>query len=611
MKKYSLTEEALGYATAEDQTNTDQRNLVAGSQNVLINRQRKVVSRNGYSRLGSANTTLAPCRSSVTWNTSTGTELLLRVYDDELEVYLGTVDGVVVNAWTRVMNGLSTTEIPRFTTFYDADNEGIDLLLFVQGNANIYRFGGCITTIASTTSNTITKNGTETWAEARVFSAGNKTLLINGTEYTYTGGEGTTTLTGVSPDPTGEADNSVVIQKVVTHSDKPAASRNNHTIGTFQNHVLVGSNDDELVYASKNNNMLDYTYSSPRVPGDGFLLTLDEPSVGFSTLQERLIVFAGKNSIYQGTFSEITVGSTLSETIDIKKYQAGQLQGAQSQETIVPIGNSVLYLSHEPAVRELTSPEQISGGSDPRTLSNPIRPDFDAEDWTNAQAAWFKNAYYLTAPVNSRVYILEFKEDADNTLRRYWQPPQTLPVRTLSPYAGKLYGHSNAVPETYYLFDPDTYSDVNSSDEKLAITAIAKYAYRNFGDRANLKNFDEYFIEGEISPSTTLETTINYDFGGATATVYDEIKGNNFEIVEETLNNASLAQQPLGQQPLGGAIVGPSNTAKFRAIIEIAKEDFFEIQAVFKTDDIDKYFSIIAHGPNAQKSTRQPNNKKI
>lgn len=610
MKKYSLTEESLAYVTAEDVTNTDQRNLTTGSRNVLINQQRKVVTRNGNTRLGAADSSIAPVRNATTWNTSTDTELMLRVYDDELEVYLGTIGGVAVNAFKRVLNAISTTAIVRFTTIYD-DDESLDLLLFVQGDDKMYQWNGAVATIGSTTSTTITKNGTETWAESRFYTSGNKTVVINGTEYTYTGGETTTTLTGVTPDPTGEADDSVVLQKVVTHDNTPVDGRNNHYIGQYQNHVLVGSDDDELVYGSNNDNHVSFTYSTPRVGGEGFLLTLDDTTRGFATLQERLIVFGGDNSIYQGEFVEVTVGSTLTESLKIKKYQAGQLQGAQSPETIVSVGNSILYLSNEPAVRELVSPEQISGGGDPRTLSNPIKPDMDAETWTNACAVWYRNAYYLSAPTNGRVYILEFKEDADGKLRRFWQPPQTMFIRPFSPYSGKLYGHSASVPETYYLFDPDAYADVNSADEKTAIKCVAKYAYRNFGDRANLKNFDEYFVEGEISPATDITTTINWDFGGSTQSIEKTIQGSDNNILEETLENTALAQQPLGQQPLGGAINAPDNTAKFRAILETAKEDFFEIQVVFETDDVDKYWAILSHGPNAQLSTRQPNQNKI
>src|SRR3990167_6966153 len=111
MRDFQLVEQVMGYQSSDDPTNTDKRYLVAGSQNVLIDRQKKVHSRQGYSRLGAANSALTPVRKGLTWNSSTGLELPVRQYDDELEVYLGTVDGVDVDSWKRVVSSLSTTEI--------------------------------------------------------------------------------------------------------------------------------------------------------------------------------------------------------------------------------------------------------------------------------------------------------------------------------------------------------------------------------------------------------------------------------------------------------------------------------------------------------------------
>ena len=609
-KSYQLTEETLAYVTAENQTNTDERHLVAGSRNMLIDQQRKVSTRNGNSRIGAANESVTPTRNATTWGTSTSTELMIRGYDDEIEVWLGTISGIVVDAWTRILNGISTTAIPRFTIIYD-ETEGIDLLNFVVGDDKQYEWSGAVTTLASTTSNTITKNGTNTFAQDRFYSVGSKIVNINGTEYTYTGGETTTTLTGVTPDPTGEAADSVVIQKVKTNDNTPADGRNNHYIGQYQNQVLVGSDEDDLIYVSNIANHISYSQSSPRIPGEGALLTLDGTCKGFGLLSDRMIVFAGLNAVYSAVGLETVLNNVITETFEVNKYQLGQLQGAKNPETIVSIGDSILYLTNEPAIREITSLERISGGADPRTLSNPIKPDFDAEDWSNACATWFKNAYYLSAPTNGRVYILEFKEDADGRLRRFWQAPQTMFIRPFSPFNGFLYGHSASVPESFKLFDADLFSDVNSSDEKVAIKCVAKYAYRNYGKRAVLKNFDEYFVEGEISPSTELLATILYDFGGNTQSLEKTIDGSDFNILEETLENVSLGQQPLGQSPLGGAVSAPDSTAKFRAIIELAKEDFFEMQAIYETDDTDKFWSIIAHGPNSQLSSRQPNLNKI
>ena len=198
----------------------------------------------------------------------------------------------------------------------------------------------------------------------------------------------------------------------------------------------------------------------------------------------------------------MTVGTTQAEVFRVRKYYTGIGQSAQNQEVIQQIGDSIIYLSFEPALRQIYSPDSIQGGKEPRTLSNPIKPDFDAEVWTNACSIWYKNAYYLSAPTNGRVYILEFIEDADGKLRRFWQPPQTMFIRPFTTLNNLLYGHSGSSPNSYRLFDPDAYSDELDNEVKLPIKCVAKFAYRTFGDRFNLKNFDEWAVEGEISPAT-------------------------------------------------------------------------------------------------------------
>lgn len=604
MRDFSLIKECLGYVTAPEETNTDERTLITGSQNVLIDRQRKVRSRGGYTRLGAANSALTAVRQAATWNSSTGLALPMRVYDDELEVYLGTVDGTVINAWTRVASGLSTTETPRFATWWDT-GENLDLLLWVIGDDNMYEWGGGVAQVLSITGTTVTKAGTNTFAQNRFYTARNLTFICvrTGTEYTYTGGAGTTTLTGIA-DTTGLVAGDTLVQKIVTQSNKPAADRNNDTIFSFENQIFVGSFDDNEVFISQNDDYDDFTYSAPRAAGEGGLLTLDGPSGGFGALSNNVIAFAGRNSIFKAKYLEITVSTTLAETLTVEKLKSGVNQASQSPDCVVQVGNAIAYLSYEPALRLLEQPEDIEGPQ-LKTLSNPIKPDFDAETWTNAQSIWWRNALYLSAPTNSKLYILEFMEDADGMLRRFWNPPQILPVRTFSIISENLYIHSNSVAESYKLFDG--FSDVNSDDDKIPIYAIAKFAYRNFKNRVLLKNFDEFLVEGGLSPSTSdLLMTVNYDFGGYTQQLQKTINGSDEDIMLEPLPGSGLGQEPLAQQPLGGASEIPSDSRKFRVIFEIAREDFHEMNVKFETNEIDRFWSIFAHGPNAVLSPRKP-----
>lgn len=610
-ENFAMAEETLGYQTSSDKTNTDKRLLVGGSQNTMIDYQRKVKTRPGYFRLGAANTALTPNRNAWTWNTSTGTDLPQRFYDDELEVYLGTIDTYAINAWTRVAQGWSTTEKLRATTWFDS-TENIDLQLMVQGDANLYEWNGAVAVVDSITGTTVTKKGTTTFAQNRFYTTRNKTFVCvrTGTEYTYTGGESTTTLTGIA-DTTGLQAGDILIQKIVTTSNKPAASHTNDIIYSFENQIAIGSYDDEEVFISQNDDYDDFSFSSPRVAGEGGLLTLTDPTRAIYSLGSLLLIFAGRSTIFKVEYDQVAVGTTLSESMKIKKLDVGVDQGALNQECIVPIGNILAYLTNEVALRLIENPDDLTG-INPKTLSNPIKPDFDAEDWDNAFGSWYKNMLIFTAPDSSRMYILNYMQDADGKLLRFWNPPQILPVGPMSIIDSGdgplLHGHSNSVPETYLLFFGQAdgqYTDMAVGD-KLPINAIAAFAYDSFKNRPRLKTFDEYYVEGEITPNTTdLLLDLNYDFAGATQQLERAIDGSDSSILEGTVDFNSLAQQSLGINPLGGLLNPPSDTKKFRVIFEIAKEDFHQIQAIFSTNEVDRYWAITAHGPNAELSRRR------
>jgi hypothetical protein len=605
MQNYALAEETTGYVTVEDETNTDVHHLVTGSKNTLIDQQKKIRSRPGYTRLGASNTALTPVRSQYSWATSQGSNLPIRSYDDELEVYLGTVDNTAINAWTRVKDSWSTTEILRFATWYDSTNI-IDVLVFSQGDTNLYEWSGAVAVVGSISDGThITKAGTTTWAQNRFYTTGTKKMLCvrTGTEYTYTSGETSTTL--VVSDSTGLVAGDILVQKIVTRSNAVSSARNNDAIFTFENQLFVGSNDDETVSISKNSSYYDFAYSTPRVSGEGGILTLTDPARGFGNLAGNVLVFCGPSAAFKVIYKQITVGSVLTESLTALPLKSiGANQGLFNAECILPVGNSLVYLSNEPTLRMLDPSILTADDAQLKTLSTPIKPDFDNEDFTGAAMGWAKNAVHLAAPANSHVYILQYLEDANGRLLRFWQPPQVLPIRCFSLINDSIHGHSNAVPETYVLYDG--LSDTASDDTKLPIEAVAAFAYNDYKKRAVLKTFDEYFVEGEINPGTNdLLNTLNYDFGGQTQMTQNTIDGSDEDILEGSVGYNSLAQQSLGQQSLAGLLNPPADARKFNVIFEIAREDFLKLQPIFSTNEVDRYWAITAHGANATLSPRK------
>ncbi len=719
-KNYSLSEETLGYVTSSDPTNTDKRFLVAGSKNVLINYQKKVQTRGGYTRLGAGNTSLFNIRNAWTWNTSTASQIPQRFYNQSLQVYLQKLDGTTINAWTTIFSSWSATAMLRAALGYFDSTEKIDFQLMVNGDANVYMWAGGMalaasvsalsiveagdtsnelaswaisglnatnsnggvlywkltnsvstrtvqiykdsggtslvasgsrsgdgsitltaqngsglsgsvvvtysgdeTTVASQTltcTYTVTKAGTTTWSQNRFMNTLSGRSIVNvatGTVYTYTGGEGSATLTGVVP-ATGTMDiaaTNLIVQNIVTSSNAPASGRTNDVPFVFQNQLHLGSYNDNVVYISSNSNYASYSFSAPRLPGEGAKLNLDSPCRAINTISKTLVVFAGKSSLYKTVYNSITVGSTLAETLDVNRFDTGINQGALNHESVVPIGNSLAYLTNEVTLRLINSPDTLTG-IDPETYSNPIKPDFDSETWPNAFGMWFKNILFFSAPGGSHLFMLNFVEDSNGKLFRFWNPPQTFPIGPLSIIDSgsgpMLHGHSNVVPESYLLFDglsDGQYAGMPVAN-KLPVDCNATFAYQSqffkYPFRGKLKTFDEWYIEGEIIPSTIdLQLQLNYDFQGATQQVTRIVDGSDQSILEGALIGGSLGQKSLGSNPIGGLLSAPADARKFRVTFEFAREDFHEIQDSYSSNEVDRYWAIIARGPNVQLSSRR------
>ena len=470
-----------------------------------------------------------------------------------------------------------------------------DVLPFVAKDPNIYEWSGCITTIASATSNTITKNGTETWAEARAYTGGNKVIVINGTEYTYTGGETTTTLTGVTPDPSGEAADSVAYQKIVTKTDKPASGLTNDIIDILNNQAYVGDYTSREVYVSTNSDYTDFsTISTPRQVGESALFTLDNAPKAFVVQEQTMYISAGKSDWYATKIELQNDGTNFVENISVDKLKNAPQQAAQEKDLVANIKNSVVFISHEPTLDELGRVENVNTPQS-KPLSDPIKPDFDAYDFTGGDVTYWKNQIFIAVPEHSLVLIY----DINNS---WWQPPQQMPIAKFSVYDNKLIGHSALVSESYELFKDNTFTDNDS-----VINNQAVFAYRNFGDRELLKSFDEFYSEGYISGSTDLTLTLQYDYQGGTSETEYTINGTDSTITVGKPVSGSLGDLPLGAGPLGSTLDEDTVLKKFRIIHGTRPVDFHEMRCIYSTTDDNAQFEILAHGPQVRVSQNQNN----
>ncbi len=583
-ENFKIVSRFNGYSNKQDITNLGDGFLVSGSQNVISTDGNTIAVRKGFTLDGASNSALTPIKRSFEWKTVRGLEIPLRSYDTKLEFrYSG--------AWYELASGFSSILFEFDSVWKDVEKS--DLLLFVNGDSNLREWSGGVTTFASAAATTITKQGTTSWKQEGFNSTGSKSITINGTTYTYMAGEDTTTLTGVTPNPTlaGHAVGSVIAQTIVTTANKPVSGFSNDLIAVLRNQVYIASYKSRLVYVSKNTDYLDYTFSSPRLPGDGALITLDGTPTGFAPQEENMYISAGTDQWYVTNF-ELSADIT-KEFLKIIRLKTDSQGAAIKQSAIGLMKNKIVFISNEPTLDFLGRVENVSTPQGV-PLSDPIKNDFQTYNFTDAHVKYFKNNLYIALPRESRLLIY-------NIQKNYWEPPQILPTGRLAIINGNLYLHSNVVPETYKLFD-------STSDNGNPIAAIAKFSYMNYGARANKKVFNEWYTEGYISTNTTLTRKIYYDYKGFTTINSEDILGNS-SIITLTSTTGSLGKKSLGKAKFGGS--GGDDFPKFRVVHGVTDQDFWEMQPEYSSNGVDQRWELIAFGGNVDYSEADNNEIKI
>lgn len=520
-------------------------------------------------------------------------------------------DTVVIN-----VNGTTTTL-----------TEGIDWTAAVDNQTTANSLATAIAAVAglTTTPTTSTQNTTDpTWYDITVvasigFSIRNivlsdstnmsrtpdnyvlKQVQIGSIVYTYNGGEGTQTLTGVSPAPNagGHAVGDLIFQVArqyfnVDITGLPDAF-NNDLIANFRNQLYIGSVSNNIVYFSSagtatENGFQDFSYSTPREVGEGGLIPLSDLARGFATSEDVLYIFAGNDNIHTVTFEQSSF--QVLESVKYPQLSTAIKQGALSQSAIGKIKNAIVYVSNEKAFNQLGFIENILAKPQNVNLSDPIKLDFLQFNFTDASVFYFNYFIYIAVPREDIVLIF-------NIEKGHWESPQILPISCFSVINGDLYGHSSAAKQTYKLFE-------GFSDDGNPIEALALLSYQQFGFPANYKTFNEIFLEGYISPNTTLSLIVNYEIDGCRTQVIKQLNGFDTQFVCLGGDDRSLGKKNLGDFSLARlATQIDDRPPKFRWIPTLTHFDFYEVQYGFYSNGEDQRWEILRFGPNVVLSDSQ------
>lgn len=601
----------LGYRHREDITNMPPGVLIVGSKNVLTNVSERVQIRQGYTVDGSISTVASPTMASFDWITKNNGERNMRAGDltiagNDGKLQYRYVDSAGAVTWRNLITGLTSVSY-NFTTFWNTI-EGVRETLFVNGASQIQAWNGAIATLLSATANTITKNGTDTWLDTGFYASGNKKVIINGTEYTYTGGESTTTLTGVTPSPVAEPVNSVIHQSVVTTLNSAmtgiTATFTNGLIKVMNNQIFLGSLTSSVMWLSDVNSYTDYVGSTPRQTGEGGSLVLDENLVAFNVQGDTTnptMYVSTRNIWYKIAFTDyVSVSGSSGQTLGAIPIKTGQQQGAQSQAMVSSMKNNTIVVTNEPTIDLIGVMENFFTQIQTKNISDPIKLDMDLYDFTNGSIAYWR--YYILVAVPTEGIILIY-----NLSTNGWEAPQTIPVTRFYIVEGELYGHSSQTFESYKLFEgyADRVYPIFSGNP---IQAIWRFSYQNYGSRFTYKKANSFYTEGYINPNTTLTMNITYELDGCATTKMFSLSGSDRQVVCIPSVGGSFGNNSFGKLKLGGEEPQNELPPKFRVEKTFPSNNFFECSISYEVLGVDNRMELLAYGLNASQAQEEPIN---
>lgn len=462
-------------------------------------------------------------------------------------------------------------------------------------------------------------------------------IVINGTVYTYSGGVDTTTLTGISADASSTPIGDAIAQGVLTYqntvtrageagNESLPVTYNNTLIANLDNQIFIGSSSSGIIYTSitgtgtpisGNNNpatpfgsFLDFSFQSKsRIQYDGATTTIAGFPNAFINQEDALYISAGKDLWYEtqiiNTTTSVTVAgnavSTVYQTLQLQQLKTTALQACRSQSAATKIKNDIVFCSFEPIINSLGRVTDILVTPQVTDLSYSIVNDMNRYDLTDLAMIYFRQFLYVSIPKEGIIRIYNMTQPKT----QYWEAPITFPIGRFSIINDQLYGHGYTVPETYKLFDGYTF---NGSP----IPAAAWFSYNQYGARGYPKDFNLFYLEGYITSNCTLNYTLNYDIDGCQTSRSYTLNGSQKpQVCLPLQDDASLGKAPLGSRPLSGLTIPKmsvysTNTGlppKFRAIKQLSKFPFYELQIGFTSLGKDQQWELIACGPASGPAT--------
>lgn len=499
-------------------------NALVVADNIDYDVKNSIAPRSGTTILGTESVLLNPVQSLHTSKSLHGRELMVRTSTTTME-WWNSVD----SSWDILDKGYTNNQ--QFT-FVDGNTSGEDEMYtyFSNGTEGIRRFRVAFGTIASNNSTSITLNSISdftTAAEQGFDTSG--TTTINGIDYAYSSRSGLT-LGGMSGVPALSV-NEGVISTVETKgfTDAPTSSvamviKDQRLYAAYDNSVFCSAIDD----------FKNFSFSSPRVAGEGEIIIFPEGGDKITALGIRPDYVAVMKRDYIGSLSFKDYSENLSDIPTVKTIETSYKIGAVNQRSLVQNNYQVFFPNNGNEILRVTRLEQ-KDYDETDNIAFRIKPTLENYTFSQSAASYFDDRVFSAVSYNGSfndeiiVYDIPF-----NRIQKF----TGINANSFTVYDGKLYYGDSLSENVYQLFYDDYSDNLNPYSTNW------KTKWYNFGAPANWKEVGWVFVEGFINSNTSLSFKINLDDGGSLISKTVSIVGTGDYVAKTT--SSGFGTNPFG-----------------------------------------------------------------
>lgn len=549
-----LLQKWKGWRTEEEYDKLEPSDLVL-AQNIDFDGKTALRPRKGSQVLGAVSTAQTPFYFLFTPTTSSGDSVMFGFRDTAIEWYNRERE-----TWetlkSNLVSGNKFAQMDRANDDYLYLNDGAGMARIRLG----WGFVDSNTAIAITLqSRTASDGSTLDTAAKQGFLSGGGTVVVNGTEYAYTGISGLQ-LTGLSGLPAFTQDFGVMHKYDTTGFTLQSSQPSTGNIVYFKNSRIYVAQGGS-VYLSKLENYTSFAFSAPRVAGEGEIVQIANEKINALIDRGGYTLVSCKN--FNGSIEIQDFSENLSDIPVINQVQGlgpGPEVGAVNAKGTATNKNRAILTSSDIGMVDVARAE-ANESDQLLALAERVRPDLENYDFTDPAAAIFRRRAYNSARSsssvshNDRIVVYDTKDD--------WLAEWVgLNATSFTVWENKLYFADSLTKNVRQMNVEGRYDD---DDNPYLVHAKTIWFSQKMDeetgelvdDPMRLGEMKHFYIEGWISSADILTIILNFNEGGRLGTKEYTIEGDD-SYVKFASNKAAFARNPFGIR--GFANVGqPSN----------------------------------------------------